>query len=191
MRARSAIQVSRAAADISTVSDDPFRAPSEQPSPHVPLRVRPTGLAAGVQDAVAGLVGTLVTASGSSSLAIDELGRVRDRMAHIEQILRGIDGVAEQTRVLALNARIAAARNDTRARVFETVSVEMRRLAEHCRDTGEAVRAVLVELRAHLDAARAALAGLSGAELEQAGQMRDRIDHLLAALLAALPPQER
>ncbi|MCW5890980.1 MAG: hypothetical protein KIT14_10560 [bacterium] len=153
--------------------------------------IRPMGIAAGVQDAVAGLVDTLVTASGSSSQAIDQLHRVREGMAHIERILHGIDGVAEQTRVLALNARIAAARNDTRARVFETVSVEMRRLAEHCRETGEAVRAVLVELRAHLDAARTALAGLSDDELAQAARMRDRIDQLLGSLLAALSPDER
>lgn len=153
--------------------------------------LRPVGIAAGVQDAVASLVGALGTASDASVHAIGELARVRERMAHIEHVLRGIDGVAEQTRVLALNARIAAARNDTRARVFETVSVEMRRLADHCRDTGAAVRAVLVELRAHLDAARAALAGLSGPELEQATQVRDRVDHLLGALLAALPPHDR
>ncbi len=151
----------------------------------------PTWIAAGVQDAVAGLVGTLVSAGGSSSHAIEELRRVGERMAHIDHILRGIDGVAEQTRVLALNARIAAARNDTRARVFETVSVEMRRLADHCRDTGEAVRAVLVELRDHLDAARAALATLSPEQLEQAAQTRDRVDRLLGTLLAALPAPAR
>jgi methyl-accepting chemotaxis protein len=153
--------------------------------------LRPTGIAAGVQDAVAGLVGALADATGSSAAAIDELARVRDRMAHIEQILRGIDGVAEQTRVLALNARIAAARNDTRARVFETVSVEMRRLADHCRETGDAVRAVLAELRGHLDAARTALAGLSDAELAQAALLRDRVDHLLGSLLATLPRDAR
>lgn len=172
------------------MSDVRLHDPALDPFPEA-SHLRPDGIAAGVQDVVAGLVGSLVTAGGSSAVAIDELARVRDRMAHIEQILRGIDGVAEQTRVLALNARIAAARNDTRARVFETVSVEMRRLANHCRDTGEAVRAVLVELRAHLDAARTALAGLSDAEIAQAAHMRDRVDDLLGALLATLPPDAR
>jgi hypothetical protein len=68
--------------------------------------------------------------------------------ARIEALAAGITGIAEQTRMLSLNASIEAARAGAAGQGFAVVAAEVKRLAHETRQTATEVSTIVGELRA-------------------------------------------
>ncbi|NGZ77015.1 methyl-accepting chemotaxis protein [Saccharibacillus alkalitolerans] len=71
----------------------------------------------------------------------------REQNRQIAQILSTISEIASQTNLLALNAAIEAARAGEAGRGFAVVSDEVRKLAEHSRESAEQIGGILGELQ--------------------------------------------
>ncbi len=71
----------------------------------------------------------------------------REQNQQIAQILSTISEIASQTNLLALNAAIEAARAGDAGRGFAVVSDEVRKLAEHSRESAEQIGGILGELQ--------------------------------------------
>ncbi|WP_179218690.1 methyl-accepting chemotaxis protein [Saccharibacillus sp. O23] len=71
----------------------------------------------------------------------------REQNRQIAQILSTISEIASQTNLLALNAAIEAARAGEAGRGFAVVSDEVRKLAEHSRESAEQIGGILNELQ--------------------------------------------
>jgi len=71
----------------------------------------------------------------------------REQNRQIAQILTTISEIASQTNLLALNAAIEAARAGEAGRGFAVVSDEVRKLAEHSRESADQIGGILGELQ--------------------------------------------
>jgi hypothetical protein len=88
-----------------------------------------------------------------------------EQMGKIGQIIDTVKEIADQSRMLALNARIEAARASEQERGFGIVASEMRSLAEQSRASTVQVRAILNEITRATAAAESVIAaGMQGAQ---------------------------
>lgn len=75
---------------------------------------------------------------------VDDLA---ENMKHIEEIVDIIKGIAEQTNLLALNAAIEAARAGDQGKGFAVVAGEVKKLAEHTKDSVGSIQSKIGSLR--------------------------------------------
>jgi len=78
---------------------------------------------------------------------VDDLA---ENMKHIEEIVDIIKGIAEQTNLLALNAAIEAARAGEQGKGFAVVAGEVKKLAEHTKDSVGSIQSKIGSLRSKL-----------------------------------------
>ncbi|MGE5678617.1 MAG: methyl-accepting chemotaxis protein [Pseudomonadota bacterium] len=78
---------------------------------------------------------------------VDDLS---ENMRHIEEIVDIIKGIAEQTNLLALNAAIEAARAGDQGKGFAVVAGEVKKLAEHTKDSVGSIQGKISALRGKL-----------------------------------------
>jgi methyl-accepting chemotaxis protein len=90
------------------------------------------------------------SAAGTMHDAVESLAGKSER---IGDIVRAIDGLAEQTTLLALNAAIEAARAGEQGRGFAVVAEEVRRLAEASQQSAASIAELVVEI--HTETAQA------------------------------------
>jgi len=86
-----------------------------------------------------------------SRAVADEVDALRDRIDRIADALAGIDHIADQTNMLALNASIEAARSDDGAEGFAVVADEIKQLAEESQEQADEIDDALGAVRAATD----------------------------------------
>jgi len=89
------------------------------------------------------------TSKYSMSLVV-KLEAVSQSILDILKDVRGVEGIAEQTKVLAINATIEAARAGKAGRSFAVVAEEVRKLADHSKGFGYRISEHVGEIRGAL-----------------------------------------
>jgi len=83
----------------------------------------------------------------SSAVTFDAIENLSKRVANIGKILSVIDGVAEQTKLLALNASIIAAQAGERGKSFSVVASEIKDLAKRTGDHTREISEIILGVR--------------------------------------------
>ncbi|MFB2828976.1 methyl-accepting chemotaxis protein [Aeromonas jandaei] len=96
-----------------------------------------------VNDSI-GRIEKVATAIEETALVIRQLG---DDSRNIGMVLEVIQGIAEQTNLLALNAAIEAARAGEQGRGFAVVADEVRTLAKRTQDSTSQINRIISELQ--------------------------------------------
>ncbi|XQW89435.1 methyl-accepting chemotaxis protein [Aeromonas veronii] len=96
-----------------------------------------------VNDSI-GRIEKVATAIEETALVIHQLG---DDSRNIGMVLEVIQGIAEQTNLLALNAAIEAARAGEQGRGFAVVADEVRTLAKRTQDSTSQINHIISELQ--------------------------------------------
>ncbi|MBN2353696.1 MAG: substrate-binding domain-containing protein [Spirochaetales bacterium] len=119
--------------------------------------------AAGVSRDLDGIAGESIT---SIKRVIDFIGHIQNKSADIVKLLSFIEGIADQTRMLAFNASIEATHAGDSGRGFAVVSKEIRALAENTDAGLKDIGAVLTGLIDTIDEA-ASFSSLIGGHLDK------------------------
>jgi len=130
---------------------------------------------------------------------VEELGRATGQ---IGRIIGVIEGIADQTNLLALNAAIEAARAGEQGRGFAVVADEVRKLAERTRsatkETAQMIRNIQSETKTAVDAMQAGTAQVeqgvatttqAGSALHEIIQMVEQVGEMISHIAAASTEQ--
>lgn len=117
--------------------------------------------------------------------AFETIGRLERETDNVGKILEVIQGFAEQTNLLALNAAIEAARAGEQGRGFAVVADEVRTLASRTQTSTREIHAMIERLQGE---ARASVSVIQGGQSDAAGTVRKAVaaEGLLAEIAEAV-----
>ena len=119
---------------------------------------------------------------GEAAQVIDKLG---NDVGEITGILEVIEGIAEQTNLLALNAAIEAARAGEAGRGFAVVADEVRALAKRTQDSTEQVNNMITRLKEGADKAVSVMQesqAVSNMSMEKARDAMEALERISQAI---------
>ena len=99
------------------------------------------------QEAVANTISGMQTIQQRVEAIADNILLLSERTQQIGEIIETVNALADQSKLLALNASIEAARAGEEGRGFAVVALEVRQLAEQSREATARVRDILNEIQ--------------------------------------------
>lgn len=112
------------------------------------------------------------------ALAVPVANELEKNSNNIDEILSVIQGISEQTNLLALNAAIEAARAGEQGRGFAVVADEVRQLAGRTHDSVDQIRSVIEQLQQGTRSVTNAIAEGNHLAIETAQQVKLAVSNL-------------
>jgi methyl-accepting chemotaxis protein len=145
--------------------------------------------APGMAELIRGARGRLDTAllrviegSATSDLVLARMSDAAERIAEVGRAAEQVEGIAEKTKLLALNARIEAVHAGKHGLGFTVVAGEVKELAEQATQTSQAVRALVSGITATFDEVRSGVETLAAATGAAAEQTRHEVENAMSDL---------
>ena len=130
-------------------------------------------------------IDTIESLSGEIQRAADVIGHLHEDAQDINKVLDVIQGIAEQTNLLALNAAIEAARAGEQGRGFAVVADEVRTLATRTHDSTREIQGMIERLQSGATQAVEAMSKSSeraSDSVEQAAEAGTALDAIASAV---------
>ncbi len=131
---------------------------------------------------MAELVGNIVHTSKYSMRLVEKLEDVTALVQNILKDVGGVDSIAEQTKVLAINATIEAARAGTAGRGFAVVASEVRQLSNHSKSFGMRIVKHVQEIREAIERAEKSTNDLASKDMTFVLQAKRETDKMMKGL---------
>lgn len=132
-------------------------------------------------------IAALEKLSNRVSGAVEVIEKLADNSTEIGKVIEVINGISEQTNLLALNAAIEAARAGEQGRGFAVVADEVRALAQRTGDSTREIQDIIVLLQSGANDAVDAMSKCQGdasLTMKQASMTTDALDDIQKAVTA-------
>lgn len=191
--ARSASQIEQGASEIATASEDLAQRTERNAAALEQSTSELRQVESLVQASFARATDTLERAGRSQATvgegravartAVEAMTRVRDSAASIDEVIQGVDKIAFQTRVLAMNAAVEAGRAGDAGRGFAVVADLVSALAMRAEEEAQRARDELTRTQLEIESAVGAVSEMDGA-LEGIDRDVGELDQLIGLIRA-------
>ncbi len=120
--------------------------------------------------------------SDGSKALVGSMSEMKQKIEDIAKLLKEIDGISEQTNLLALNAAIEAARAGEAGRGFAVVADEVRNLSKRSNQFSEQIRASFLETKGMMENAGDIVGKMASTDMNLSMNSKERMTGLFDKL---------
>ncbi|XZE20462.1 methyl-accepting chemotaxis protein [Pirellulaceae bacterium SH449] len=132
-----------------------------------------------MQEVVTNLIQHMGESCDSLSGASQRLTDVEKRLDVVESVLRDIEKIASQSRLVALNGEIEAKRLGDAGKAFAVVAAETKQLSQHATETSRSIRELLSELTSVVTSTTSDLIERSKSDAQRLNSSKQEAEALL------------
>ncbi|WP_349431093.1 methyl-accepting chemotaxis protein [Methylomarinum sp. Ch1-1] len=126
----------------------------------------------------------IVQISKQSMQMVSVIHDVGEHMGQVEKLLSDVQGIADQTNLLALNAAIEAARAGEAGRGFAVVADEVRNLSKNSDKFSEEIRMVVNASKNNIDVAQSMIEKMASKDMNLTINSKANIDKMMTEIAA-------
>lgn len=138
-----------------------------------------------IRNILTAMLNRIEASSVTSAATVERMDRLEQQFRDLNSVLEQIDNVARQSRVLALNGRIEAAKAREHGSAFAVVARETASMASQAMEANATIRKQIGRIVGELNCASDELQQRAKADAQQAANSRVEVDAALNAISAA------